>query len=54
MYKLIAHNSQGASIDFNGKTKKECLDTFLSIYNRKGWKIKYIKIPAEDNLGERA
>lgn len=41
LYRLIAHNSQGASVEFWGNTKRECLTKFLQQYSRKGFTFKY-------------
>jgi len=38
--KLIAHNKQGASITFTGKTIKEVLAAFDNAYVRNGFKIR--------------
>lgn len=38
---LIAHNKQGASVEFWGKSKKEARENMAHEYSLKGWKIEY-------------
>ncbi len=40
MYKLIAQNEQGASVEFNAVSMTECLRNFDSEYTRSGFVIK--------------
>ena len=40
-WRLIAHNDQGASLEFWDRTKKGCLAQFDMEYSRKGWIIKF-------------
>lgn len=40
MYTLTAQNKSGATIKFNGSTKKEALIKFDSEYARTGWTLK--------------
>lgn len=41
-YTLIAHNEQGASIEFSGDTQIGVLQDFDHVYSRRGFMIKIV------------